>query len=137
MAFDQMKMLNDLRKAQSALAKEIVEVEESKEEKNEIESPESQEKKFKLSNIKGMKAVQSLFDDDPLEEMIEEEKKQEAESGRILKSNVSTDFMEAKPRQEFRLDLNDKIAIISGSSIRHNQTDAILEIVTVKDVINR
>ena len=35
------------------------------------------------------------------------------------------------------LDLNDKIAIISGSSIRHNQTDAILEIVTVKDVINR
>lgn len=27
MAFDQMKMLNDLRKAQSALAKEIVEVE--------------------------------------------------------------------------------------------------------------
>ena len=35
------------------------------------------------------------------------------------------------------LDLNDKIAIISGSSIRHNNTDAILEIVTVKDVINR
>ena len=35
------------------------------------------------------------------------------------------------------LDLNDKIAIISGSSIRHNQTDAILEIVTLKDVINR
>lgn len=90
---------------------EIVEVEKSKEEDKDVESPETQEKKFKLSNIKGMKAVQSLFDDDPLEEMIEEEKKHEAESGSILKSNVSTDFMEAaKPRQEFRLDLNDKIA---------------------------
>ncbi len=89
---------------------EIAEVEESKEEENAIESPESQEKKFKLSNIKGMKAVQSLFDEDPLEEMIEEEKKQEAKSESTLKSGVSTDFMEAKPRQEFRLDLNDKIA---------------------------
>jgi pyruvate kinase len=35
------------------------------------------------------------------------------------------------------LDLNDKIAIISGSSIRHNHTDAILEIVTVKSVLSR
>jgi len=35
------------------------------------------------------------------------------------------------------LDLNDKIAIISGSSIRHNHTDAILEIVQVKNVLSR
>ena len=35
------------------------------------------------------------------------------------------------------LDLNDKIAIISGSSIRHNSEDATLEIVTVKDVLSR
>jgi pyruvate kinase len=35
------------------------------------------------------------------------------------------------------LDLNDKIAIISGSSIRHNTTDAILEIVQVKNVLSR
>lgn len=35
------------------------------------------------------------------------------------------------------LDLNDKIAIISGSSIRHNTTDAILEIVLVKNVLSR
>jgi len=35
------------------------------------------------------------------------------------------------------LDLNDKIAIISGSSIRHNREDATLEIVTVKDVLSR
>lgn len=35
------------------------------------------------------------------------------------------------------LELNDKIAIISGSSIRHNSTDATLEIVNVKDVLSR
>ena len=35
------------------------------------------------------------------------------------------------------LDLDDKIAIISGSSIRHKHTDAILEIVTIKDVLSR
>ncbi len=35
------------------------------------------------------------------------------------------------------LALNDKIAIISGSSIRHNNTDAILEIVQVKNVLSR
>lgn len=35
------------------------------------------------------------------------------------------------------LDLSDKIAIISGSSIRHNSEDATLEIVTVKDVLSR
>ena len=35
------------------------------------------------------------------------------------------------------LDLNDKIAIISGSSIRHRTNNTILEIVTVKDVLTR
>jgi pyruvate kinase len=35
------------------------------------------------------------------------------------------------------LDLNDKIAIISGSSIRHLNEDAILEIVTVRNVLSR
>jgi len=35
------------------------------------------------------------------------------------------------------LDLNDKIAIISGSSIRHSSEDATLEIVVVKDVLSR
>ena len=34
------------------------------------------------------------------------------------------------------LDLTDKIAIISGSSIKHKSSDLILEIVTVKDVLN-
>jgi pyruvate kinase len=35
------------------------------------------------------------------------------------------------------LDLNDKIAIISGSSIRHKIDNTILEIITVKDVLTR
>ena len=35
------------------------------------------------------------------------------------------------------LDLNDKIAIISGSSIRHKTNNTILEIITVKDVLTR
>jgi pyruvate kinase len=34
------------------------------------------------------------------------------------------------------LDLTDKIAIISGSSIKHQTNDLILEIVTIKDVLN-
>lgn len=71
------------------------------------------EKKFKLANIKGLKAVQSLFDEDPLEKFNEEESKNEVqkESGSLLKTNVSTDFMEAeKKKPEFKLDLNDKVA---------------------------
>jgi len=35
------------------------------------------------------------------------------------------------------LDLTDKIAIISGSSIKHKDSDIILEIVTIKDVLNQ
>lgn len=70
------------------------------------------EKKFKLSNIKGIKAVKNLFDEDPLEKVEEEESEQrENEVGSILKTNIATDFMEAtKKRQEFRIDFNDKIA---------------------------
>ena len=34
------------------------------------------------------------------------------------------------------LELTDKIAIISGSSIKNKKTDSILEIVTVKDILN-
>ncbi|WP_447951579.1 hypothetical protein [Chryseobacterium koreense] len=71
------------------------------------------DKKFKLANIKGLKAVQSLFDEDPLEKFNEEESKNEVktESGSLLKTNVSTDFMEAeKKKPEFKLDLNDKVA---------------------------
>lgn len=70
------------------------------------------EKKFKLAHIKGLKVVQQIFDNDPIEN--EEEEKQEnlqPDSGSLMKSNVKTDFMEAERRKpEFRLDLNDKVA---------------------------
>lgn len=74
----------------------------------------SQEKKFKLAHIKGLKAVQNLFDQDPLEELEEksaEHKPENIVSGSIAKSNIPTDFMEAEKRKpEFRLDLNDRVA---------------------------
>lgn len=74
----------------------------------------SVEKKFKLAHIKGLKVVQNLFDEDPLERL-EGQKTQIAEpkieSGSLLKTNIPTDFMEAeKKKNEFRLDLNDKVA---------------------------
>ena len=72
------------------------------------------ERKFKLANIKGLKAVQNLFDDDPLaniEEHAAETKSKTVDSGSLLKSNIPTDFMEAPKKQhEFKLDFNDKIA---------------------------
>lgn len=76
----------------------------------------TQEKKFKLAHIKGLKAVQNLFDEDPLEKLEESEAEKTQEkviSGSMLKSNIPTDFMEAEKRKpEFRLDLNDKVAFI-------------------------
>ena len=71
------------------------------------------ERKFKLANIKGLKAMRSMFDDDPLEKIEEEEalEKKEIDAGSLLKTNISTEFMEAvKKKPEFRLDFNDKIA---------------------------
>ncbi len=83
---------------------------ENKEQKQEYQLP--MEKKFKLANIKGIKAVKNLFDEDPLEKVEEEESNiRESEAGSILKTNIATDFMEAtKKRPEFRIDFNDKIA---------------------------
>lgn len=71
---------------------------------------EQAEKKFKLANIKGLKVVQQLFDNDPLD--AENEKAAVLiDEGSLLKSNVKTDFMEAeKKKPEFKLDLNDKVA---------------------------
>ena len=72
--------------------------------------PEHLEKKFKLANIKGLRVVQHLFDNDPLEDEKEQEKPK-PELGSLLKANVRTDFMEAERKKpEFRLDLNDKVA---------------------------
>lgn len=93
-----------------------------------------QEKKIKLANIKGMKAVQSLFDDDPLEREFPMENQSTSvkeETGSILKSNIPTNFMEAeKQKPEFRLDLNDRIAfskmLFDGSQADLNETVAYL-----------
>lgn len=89
-----------------------------------------QEKKIKLANIKGLKAVQSLFDDDPLERETPEENQPsiaKEDTGSILKSNIPTHFMEAeKPKPEFKLDLNDRIAfskmLFEGSQADLNDT---------------
>ena len=91
-----------------------------------------QEKKIKLANIKGLKAVQSLFDDDPLERELPKETQPEPikeDTGSILKSNIPTNFMEAdKPKTEFKLDLNDRIAfskmLFEGSQTDLNDTVA-------------
>jgi len=72
-----------------------------------------QEKKIRLAHIKGMKAVQSLFDDDHLQIGHSHEKTDEIrpDAGSILKTNIPTNFMEAeKARPQFKLDLNDRIA---------------------------
>ncbi|PWN68645.1 hypothetical protein C1631_018385 [Chryseobacterium phosphatilyticum] len=91
-----------------------------------------QERKIKLSNIKGLKAVQSLFDDDPLEREIPTENQKpivKEDSGTILKSNIPTNLMEAeKQKPEFKLDLNDRIAfskmLFEGSQTDLNDTVA-------------
>ncbi len=68
------------------------------------------EKKFKLANIKGLKIVQNIFDEDPLEKEMEKEESK-TEMGSLLKSNIPTDFMEAETKKhQFKLDLNDKVA---------------------------
>ena len=107
-------------------------------EKNKPSSDESfenleayqQEKKIKLAHIKGLKAVQTLFDDDHLERTIPSEKIPSAEkkedTGSILKTNIPTDFMEAeKKKPEFKLDLNDRIAfsktLFGGSQSELNE----------------
>ncbi len=90
-----------------------------------------QEKKIKLANIKGLKAVQTLFDDDPLERETPTKQKPvpevKEEQGGILKTNIPTNFMEAdKVKPEFRLDLNDRIAfskmLFNGSQSDLNET---------------
>ncbi|SIQ07449.1 hypothetical protein SAMN05880574_10531 [Chryseobacterium sp. RU37D] len=89
-----------------------------------------QEKKIKLANIKGLKAVQTLFDDDHLEREVPVERQPPMEkkddTGSILKTNIPTDFMEAeKPKPQFKLDLNDRIAftktLFGGSQSELNE----------------
>lgn len=97
---------------------------------------EHPDKKFKLANIKGLKVAKSLFDDDHLEDMEQHQPKQE--SGSLLKNNVPTDYMEApKPKPEFKLDLNDRIAfsqhLFDGSQSELNQVVTVLNSFTSLD----
>ncbi len=97
---------------------------------------EHHDKKFKLANIKGLKIAKSLFDDDHLEEVEQHQSKKD--SGSLLKNNVPTDYMEApKPKPEFKLDLNDRIAfsqhLFDGSQSELNQVVGVLNSFTSLD----
>lgn len=94
-----------------------------------------QDKKIRLANIRGLKAVQTLFDDDHLEtpENLEEKPKEikKEDTGSLLKTNVSTEYMEKekeKSKPEFKLDLNDRIAfskmLFGGSQSELNEVVA-------------
>ncbi|MDO5614843.1 MAG: hypothetical protein Q4G16_01540 [Cruoricaptor ignavus] len=88
------------------------------------EEAEARERKIKLAHIKGLKNIHSLFDDEFLEEEKQDDKS-------LVKSNIPIDYMEAeRPKQEFKLDLNDKIAfskiLFEGSQSELNETVAIL-----------
>ena len=71
--------------------------------------------------------TKSLFDDDPLERIQSSESTFESKNiGSLGKNNMPTDYMEAsKPKPEFRLDLNDKIAftqhLFKNSQVELNQ----------------
>ncbi len=83
---------------------------------------QAQEKKFKLANIKGVKSVQSLFDDDMFEPM-RQEKPAVSAVDVAVKAKVATVHKEVeKPKSEFKLDLNDKIAF-SKTLFAGSQTD--------------
>lgn len=79
-------------------------VEEQQEENQEIkeEISEEQDKKIKLAHIKGL-SVQSLFDEETITEP-----KQEAE----VSEEVEPLATPSKPRQDFKLDFNDRLAFL-------------------------
>lgn len=79
-------------------------VEEQQEENQEKEEEisEEQDKKIKLAHIKGL-SVQSLFDEETITEP-----KQEAE----VSEEVGPLVTPSKPRQDFKLDFNDRLAFL-------------------------
>ncbi len=105
-----LKELEENRRKIVEFSKENTQPKEKSQEVYESQNPEEHhDKKFKLANIKGLKVAKSLFDDDHLEEI--EKPAPVQNSGSLLKNNVPTDYMEApKPKPEFKLDLNDRIA---------------------------
>ncbi|ADQ82322.1 hypothetical protein J5295_07500 [Riemerella anatipestifer] len=79
-------------------------VEEQQEENQETEEEisEEQDKKIKLAHIKGL-SVQSLFDEETITEP-----KQEA----VVSEEVTPLSTPSKPRQDFKLDFNDRLAFL-------------------------
>jgi len=125
-----LKELKENRRKIVEFSKENTQPKENTQEVYESQTQEeSHDKKFKLAHIKGLKIAKSLFDDDHLEE--EEKPAPVQTSGSLLKNNVPTDYMEApKPKPEFKLDLNDRIAfsqhLFGGSQSELNQVVAVL-----------
>ncbi len=124
-----LKELEENRRKTVEFSKENTQPKEKSQEVYESNSDEHHDKKFKLANIKGLKIAKSLFDDDHLEET--EKPAPVQTSGSLLKNNVQTDYMEApKPKPEFKLDLNDRIAfsqyLFDGSQSELNQVVTVL-----------
>lgn len=125
-----LKELEENRRKIVEFSKENTQLKEKSQEVYESQNQEEHhDKKFKLANIKGLKVAKSLFDDDHLEEI--EKPAPVQNSGSLLKNNVPTDYMEApKPKPEFKLDLNDRIAfsqyLFNGSQSELNQVVSVL-----------
>lgn len=119
-----LRELEENRKKAMSQSAEHSEEKPAKEDSSLSETEDQQEKKFRLAHIKGLKIAKSLFDDELFDS--EEKPKAEPQSGSLLKNNVPTDYMEApKPRPEFKLDLNDRIAfsqhLFDGSQSELNE----------------
>ena len=104
---------------------------------SDAEPSESEDKKISLGHIKGMKIIESLFDDDPLERMTQTEQNVE-KKGINTQGNVSPEMDKSPKKQlEFRLDMNDKIAfsknLFGGSQSEMNEIVAILNSFTQLD----
>lgn len=125
-----LKELEENRRKIVEFSKENTQPKEKSQEVYESQTQEEHhDKKFKLAHIKGLKIAKSLFDDDHLEEV--EKQAPVQNSGSLLKNNVPTDYMEApKPKPEFKLDLNDRIAfsqyLFGGSQSDLNQVVSVL-----------
>lgn len=125
-----LKELEENRRKIVEFSKENTQPKEKSQEVYESQTQEGHhDKKFKLAHIKGLKIAKSLFDDDHLEEV--EKQAPVQNSGSLLKNNVPTDYMEApKPKPEFKLDLNDRIAfsqyLFGGSQSDLNQVVSVL-----------
>lgn len=99
---------------EESTTEEAINTEETLEEKG--SATDNEESKVKLANIKGLKP--NLFEDEPLQEMTQEHEKKEEK------------VQEETKKQNFKLDLNDKIAftktLFDGSQMELNETIQIL-----------